>query len=199
MNNRNTITVNLRMTGYLNQTSVFNTSGISFKLEDFNAYGKWSEIFEQFRIVKITQRIYPTADTFMAPSKIAKSLADDDEQITQVYTPLLLYKIDRDDINEPNDIDDCLKNPMFKVRNLKKPQTISFVPNVLANIYQGAVTNNYSFKYKAWLDTNDSKDCSHFGLVRCIHCQGCSSTYPMTYRIITTATVQFKGQRLDET
>ena len=199
MNNTNTVTVKLRMTGYINQTNAFQTAGITFKLQDFNAYGKWSEIFEQFRMVKITQKIYPTCDSFMAPSKIAQSLADDDEQITQVYTPLLLYKIDRDDVDEPNDLDDCLKNPMFKVRNMKKPQTISFKPNVLANIYQGAVTNNYAIKYNQWLDTNDSSDCAHFGLVRCLHCQGCSSTYPMTYRIITECLVQFKGMKLDET
>lgn len=194
----NSITVNLRMTGAVNMDSQFQTVGKVFKLNEFNSYSKFTAIFEQFRIVKIIQKIYPTADSFIAPLKVAITGADDDEHITQTYTPLLLYKIDRDDVETPTDLDDCLKNPSFKVKNLKRPQSIVFNPNVLNNIYQGAVTNNYEIKYGAWLNTENSSDNEYYGLVRCIHAQGCSSTYPLTFRIITTAVVQFKGLRLDE-
>lgn len=198
LNSSSSITVPLRMTGYVNMDSQFQTVGKVFKLNEFNSYSKFTAIFEQFRIKKIIQKIYPTADSFVAPLKVAITGADDDEHITQVYTPLLLYKIDRDDVEEPSDIDDCLKNPSFKVKSLKKPCTIEFTPNVLNNIYQGAVTNNYEIKYGAWLNSENSADCENYGLVRCIHCQNCSSTYPMTFRIITTAIVEFKGLRLDE-
>lgn len=198
LNSSSTITVPLRMTGYINQTTQFYTTGKVFKLNEFNSYSKFTAIFEQFRIKKIIQKIYPTADSFIAPLKVAITGADDDEHITQTYTPLLLYKIDRDDVEEPTDIDDCLKNPSYKVRNLKKPVKVQFVPNVLNNIYQGAVTNNYEIKYGTWLNTENSSDNEWYGLVKAIHCQNCSSTYPMTYRIITTALVEFKGLRLDE-
>lgn len=198
LNSRNNVTVSLRKTGYINQTTVFQTTGIVFKLNEFNSYSKFNQIFEQFRILKIIQKIYPTADSFLAPTKIAIDGGTDEEQYAQTYTPLLLYKIDRDDVQEPTDIDDCLKNPAFKVRNLKRPQTIVFKPNVLNNIYQGAVTNNYEIKFGAWLNTENSSDCEHYGLVRAFHAQNCSGTYPLTYRIITTAVVQFKGLRLDE-
>ena len=198
LNNRNTITVSLRKTGMITQDTTFQTNGIVFKLNEFNSYSKFTDMFEQFRIVKIIQKIYPTADSFIAPTKIAISLGDDEEQITQVQTPLLLYKIDRDDVETASNIDDCLKNPSYRVKSLKKPCKIVFKPNSLNNIYQGAVTNNYSISYNDWLNAENSADNEYYGLVRCIHCQGCSATYPLTYRVITTAVVQFKGLRLDE-
>ena len=198
LNSSSSITVSLRKTGTITQDSTFQTNGIVFKLNEFNSYSKFTAIFEQFRIVSIIQKIYPTADSFIAPLKVAIAAADDDEHITQTQTPLLCYKIDRDDVEEPTNLDDCLKNPSFKVKSLKKPCKIKFKPNVLNNIYQGAVTNNYEIKYDAWLNCENSSDNEYYGLVRALHCQGCSSTYPMTYRLITTAVVQFKGLRLDE-
>ena len=198
LNSRNTITVSLRKTGNISQDSTFQTNGIVFKLNEFNSYSKFTAIFEQFRIKTIIQKIYPTADSFQAPTNIAIVGGTDEQQITQTQTPLLCYKIDRDDVEEPTNLDDCLKNPAFKIKSLKKPCTVKFTPNVLNNIYQGAVTNNYEIKYGAWLNCENSSDNEYYGLVRAIHCQGCSSTYPMTYRLITTAVVQFKGLRLDE-
>lgn len=198
LNSKNTITVSLRKTGTITQDDVFQTTGVVFKLNEFNSYSKFTDIFEQYRIVKIIQKIYPTADSFVAPLKVAITGADDDEHITQVQTPLLCYKIDRDDVTTATNLDDCLKNPAYKVRSLKKPVKIQFKPNSLNNIYQGAVTNNYSISFNDWLNTENSSDNEYYGLVRCIHCTGCSSTYPMTYRLITTAVVEFKGLRLDE-
>lgn len=198
LNNRNSVTVSLRKTGTITQDTTFQTTGVVFKLNEFNSYASFTAIFEQYRIKTIIQKIYPTADSFIAPLKVSITGEDDDEHITQVQTPLLCYKIDRDDVTTASNLDDCLKNPAYKIRSLKKPCKIMFKPNSLNNIYQGAVTNNYSISYGDWLNTENSSDNEYYGLVRCIHCQGCSSTYPMTYRLITTAVVEFKGLRLDE-
>lgn len=199
LNNSVSISVGLRETGIIQMDNSFQTSGITFKLNDFNAYGKFTALFEMFRIKKIIQRIYPTADSFIAPLKVSIAGQDDDEHITQVGCPLLLHKRDVDDVETATNIDDCLKNPAYKVQSLKKPCKIEFTPNTLIKVYEGTVTNNYKISYGDWLNCENSSDNEYYGLVRCIHCQGCSSTYPMTFRVITTAVVEFKGLRLDET
>lgn len=196
----NSVTVSLRKTGEITQDTQFQTSGVVFKLNEFNSYTKFTAIFEQFRIVKIIQKIYPQCDTFLAPTNIAIVGGTDEQQVVQPSVPLLCYKIDRDDVDDGGltNLDGVLKNPRFKVKSMKKPHTIAWKPNVLNNIYQGAVTNNYEIKFGAWMNCENSADCEHYGLVRAFHCTGASSTYPLKYRLITTAVVQFKGLRLDE-
>lgn len=194
----NSVTVSLRKTGEITQSSEFQTNGIKFKLNEFNSYGKFTQIFDQFRILKIIQKIYPQCDSFSAPTNISIAGESDEQQVTQPSPPLCLYKIDRDDVEVPSSLDDALKNPRFKVRNAKKPITIAFKPNSLNNIYEGAVTNNYSISYNDWLNSENSSDNEYYGLVRAFHCTGVSGVFPLKYRIITTAVVQFKGLRLDE-
>lgn len=211
--------VKLRKTGTATTTAISLASTETFKLDDFNIYNKFTAIYEQYRITGLKQTIYPTCqigrpamNTVGTPafsgtqtkqgdgsetSVIAGSTVVDNAEVLIIMEMLLGVKIDRDDVTALSNLDDCLKNPSIKIFNIGrgKPVTIRWKPNVLI---QTTNTGNKSVVYDRWLDTENSADETYYGLNKLYHVNGASSSYPVTFRIITEAVVEFKRFRTDE-
>lgn len=196
------IEVKLRKTGTMALSSTTTASNSSFKLNEFNAYDRWTNIYEQYRIVKITQKIYPMFAKGLSPILSTINVSDSGGDgsavmLSQLVDCLLGWKIDRDDLTGFTSISDVLSNPSARVRSGFKNTTLSFKPNTLTNMY-GPVADNHAIMYDNWIDTEDSSDIDYYGLCKLFHADGTSATYPIKYRIITEALVQFRNYRTDE-
>lgn len=208
--------VSLRKTGTATTTSISLASTETFKLDDFNVYAKFTAIYEQFRIIKIKQTIYPTVQLGMPAittvgtdagtltnqgsgglTTATTSNIVDRDQVNVIMEMLLGVKIDRDDVQPLSNLSDCLNNPQIKILNLGrgKPVRIKWKPNILI---QTTNTGNKAVEYNKWLDTEDSADETYYGLNKLYHVNGASSDFPITFRIITEAIVEFKRFRTDE-
>lgn len=190
------LTVNLRKTGTATLTGTNTAANDTFLLNSFNQYSKFTAVFEQYRIVKVIQTIYPMINTYIAPL-LDNETADPHEMTTVSWIPLVAWKIDRDDVTTFSSLDDALSNPKTKVRRLDKKVVIKFKPNLLGNTY-GSVSDNNTIIYDRWSDTEDSSDAPYYGLSKFYHAQNASATYPVPFRIITSVIVQFKSYRTDE-
>ena len=194
------IKVNLRKIEVVNQNSSFATHNMTFKLDDFQLYSAWTNLFESYRILFISQVIYPQADAYIAPvTQVGITTNDPDAYLdTQPNHPLLLTRVERDgDGSNPTDIDDALKNPAYKIQSLKKVRAIKYKPNILGQNYVSAISTGYNSEYDKWISTSDST-VVHYGRRRCVSVPGADSAQPFVYRIITSAIVEFKNLKYDE-
>lgn len=177
----------------------FKAVSLEFKLSNFQLYTAWSNLFELYRIIKIKQVIYP--NTSMGNHPIINydaTSTPEGKQLNVVSHPLLLTRVERDgEGSNPTNIEDCLKNPSFKVRSLNRTQVIKYTPNILDQVYETSLQTGYAPKFKQWISTDDT-DVLHFGIKRCMSVKNASSVYPVSYRIITTAYVEFKNLRYEE-
>lgn len=190
------IQVRLRSTGTATLNGTNTAANQTFTLNGFNAYDKFTAIYEQYRIVHIKQTIYPMVKTFIAPM-LDDASSDPHDVSTVPWIPILCYKIDRDDVTGFSSIDDALMNPRTIVKRMDKTCVIKFKPNLLGNTY-GSVADNNTVIYDRWCDSEDSSDAPYYGLCKFYHAQNASSTYPLPFRIITECVVQFKGYKTDE-
>lgn len=202
MDTGNFIRVPLRKTGVQTLTGTSTAANSSFKLNEFSSYSKFTAIYEQFRIVKIIQKIYPMFSKGAPP--VLGTIEGDGTMgdgtvvsITQLTDCLIGWKIDRDDITGFDNIADVIKNPKARVRDGFKSTRITFKPNTLTNLF-GAVADNHSLVFDRWIETEDSSDVNYYGLCKLFHADGASGTYPVKYRLVTTAVVEFKNYRTDE-
>lgn len=192
------IHVMLRSTGTQTLTGTTTVANSTFTLDSFQIYSNFTQLYEQYRIKYIKQVIYPCNQLSQAPHDIAGDATMGDGTVTSVVEiPLICWKVDRDDVTGFSNLDDVLKNPKAKVRRGDKVVKIGFKPNLLTNVY-GSVADNNSIVYDRWLETEDSSDTGYYGLCKLFHAPGASSTYPLKFRIITTAYCEFKAFRSDE-
>lgn len=194
------IKVNLRKIEVVNQNSSFATHNMTFKLEDFQLYSAWTNLFESYRITFISQVIYPQSDTFLASLQQTGITTGDPDTVidTQPQHPLLLVRAERDgEGGAPADIEDALKNPAYKVRSLKRMQAIKYKPNILGQNYVSAISSGYNSEYDKWVSTSDHA-VVHYGRRRCVSVPGADTAQPFNYRIITSATVEFKNLKYEE-
>lgn len=196
----NSMRVALRKTGSQTCTATATPNSQSFKLDDFGSKTKFTDMFEQYRIVYIKQTIYPTMTLAAPPLQVVGTIDDavvDTDQVQQIQEMLLGVKVDRDDVSPLSSLDDCLKNPKIRIHNLGrgKPVTIKWKPNILV---QTTNTGNQSVVYNRWLDCESSSDETYLGLNKLYHIAGASASFPVQFRILTTAVVEFKRFRLDE-
>lgn len=192
--------VKLRKTGTQECTATSTPNSQTFKLDDFGSVTKFTDMFEQYRIIEIKQTIYPTSTLTRNPYTIVGAIgtdAVDVDEVAQILEMLVGVKVDRDDVNNLTNLDDCLKNPNIKIYNLGrgKPVTVKFKPNILVPVTN---SGNQSMQYDNWLDCDASSDEKYYGLNKLYHINGASSAFPVTFRILTTITVEFKRFRLDE-
>ncbi len=190
--------VELRKTGTVNCDSISTPNNQTYQLNDFQAKSKFTALWEQYRVILIKQIIYPTVQLSGAPMSIVGSIDSqvvDLDTVPQVLESLIGVKIDRDDISGMTDLNDCLKNPKVKIHNGSRIVNIKFKPNILI-----ATTNtgNQSVVYDRWLDTANSSDEPYYGLNKLFHVNGATADFPVTFRVVTSAIVEFKRFRTDE-
>lgn len=194
------IKVNLRKIEVVNQNSSFATHNMTFSLSNFQLYNAWTNLFEAYRITFISQVIYPQSDSYLASvAQVGVTTNDPDTYIdTQPNHPLLLTRVERDgEGSNPTDIEDALKNPAYKIRSLKKIQSIKYKPNILGQNYVSSVSSGYNSEYDKWISTSDT-GVVHYGRRRCVSVPGADTAQPYVYRIITSAVVEFKNLKYDE-
>lgn len=196
LKNKGFLTVKLRKTGTATLTGTNTAANNTFSLNETNQYSKFTAVFEQYRIIKIIQTIYPMINTYLAPL-LDNETADPHEVTTVPWIPILAWKIDRDDVTGFSSLDDALANPNTVVRRMDRVVKIKFKPNLLGNTY-GSLSDNNTIIYDRWNDCEDSSDAPYYGLCKFYHAMNASATYPLPFRIVTSYIVQFKGYRTDE-
>lgn len=183
------VQVNLRHLGLINLTADFTASNQTFKLQDFLDYSVWSNIYTRFQIAYIKQVIYPVQNSYSSSTVLAYPAI-----------PLCGWRTERlSDTAVFNSGDKMIENPRVKIRQLNKPLTLGFKPNVISNIYGSVLSTNNSAVYNQWLSTNGATDAQHFGLMKGFIAQGATALVPLKFRVITTATVKFIGMDTEQT
>lgn len=111
----------------------------------------FTNLFDQYRlnfcVVKFYLKISPDAQTAANAS-----------------FPKLYWHRDYDDSNVPLSIAEMRENGRTKVAVMhpNRPVTIKFKPNCLGVLYQSAIANQYTPKFKQWLDMSNAQT-PHYG------------------------------------
>lgn len=193
------VCIPLRKIEILTINQSFVTTALEFKVTDFQLSSAWTNLFEFYKITSIKQTIYPDTQAANAPTVIYDNQGSiTGAQLNVISHPLLLTRTERDgEGSAPSNIEDCLKNPAYKVKSLRKGAVIKYKPNILDQVYETSLQTGYSPKFNQWISTQDT-DVLHFGMRRAVSAKTASATYPLTYRVITTAVVEFKNLRYEE-
>lgn len=111
------------------------------KLQDVQAPGEFTGLYDQYRINFVVFKFYMKID----PGAQAAGASN---------IPRLFWYRDFDDSNVPASLDEMRENSKCKMALLtpNRPVTIKVRPNVLNQVYNSAVTVNYEPKWKTWLD-----------------------------------------------
>ena len=188
----------LRMIEAYTMDQSFKVQNLEHKLSQFELASAWTNLFELYRIIGIKQSIYPNTQLGAGPVANYDTQAISGKVLSVPSHPLMLTRIERDGTgSNPTNIEDCLKNPAYRVRSLAKTAVIKYKPNILDQVYETSLQTGYSPKFKQWISTDDD-DVLHYGVKRAISVKNASSVYPVSYRIITTAYVEFKNLKYEE-
>lgn len=101
----------------------------------------FTTLYDQYRINYVVMKFYLKRD----PSAQAAAAA---------VVPRLYWYRDLDDSSAPADLNEMRENSRVTIKtlNMYRPVTIKVRPNSLANAYQSALANNYTPKWKQWVD-----------------------------------------------
>lgn len=113
---------------------------------------EFSNLYDQFMITYVVHRFFLEVD----PSAQAAASA---------IAPKLYYTRDQDSLGLLS-LDELRERSTCKIKVLRtdRPITIKYKPNLLQEVYRGAITTTYSPKWNTWIDMSNT-DASHFGLI----------------------------------
>lgn len=126
-------------------------SYVDFAFSQIIQSNEFTALYDQYRINYVVTKFYLEVD----PS--AQTAA------TAVY-PKIYWVRDRDSAVAPSNIDELRQDSQCRCAILKpdRPVVIKCKPNVLARMYSGAISDNYSPKWGVWLDASTSST-QHYG------------------------------------
>lgn len=113
---------------------------------------EFSNLYDQFMITYVVHKFFLEVD----PS--AQTAA------TAVF-PKLYYVRDQDSLGLLT-LDEMRERSNCKIKILRpdRPIVVKYKPNLLQEVYRGAVSTTYSPKWNTWIDMSNT-DASHFGLI----------------------------------
>lgn len=126
-------------------------SYVDFAFSQLISPTDFTALYDQYRINYVVTKFFLEVDPGAQTS------------VAAVY-PKIYWVRDRDSAVAPSTIDELRQDSQCRMAILRpdRPVTIKCVPNVLARMYSGAVTDNYSPKFKVWLDATTTST-QHFG------------------------------------
>lgn len=193
------VDVRLRKLQTISLMADFHTAMLTFQLDDFRDASVWKNIYTRYRINRIVQTLYPNQINYLAATKQNVG-ADASTNIvkTQPHIPLLAWRVERtDDSALISSADKAIENPRVKIKQANRIVTMSFKPNVISNVF-GELTDNHSAVFDRFLLTSNSSDVDYYGLLRAFIASNASTTYPLSFRVITTAYVSFRGMDTEQ-
>lgn len=153
----------------------------TFKLADMARYTEFTELYDQFRLLKWVIKVYYAG-------------TDNDVSGTKIETGLVGSVIDYNDTNVPSTIDELREYSTYRERQLIRchPWTRAFVPKVNSVVYKSGVTSGYTIpKRNPWLSTIDAGT-PHFGL-KMYYQTPPTNTYKVT--VVATAYLAMKATK----
>lgn len=113
---------------------------------------EFSNLYDQFMITYVVHRFFLEVD----PSAQTASTA---------IAPKLFYVRDQDSLGLLT-LDELRERSNCKIKVLRtdRPIIIKYKPNLLQEVYRGAISTTYSPKWNTWIDMSNT-DASHFGLI----------------------------------
>lgn len=111
-----------------------------FAINDLPSYTEFTNLWDEFKICRITLHFVPRYMTNSIGS------------VAAYRVPMFAYIVDKNDANVPTSLDELLQYPACKVTNGLKTLRISFVPRVSTYLYTGGASG-YASKV-SYVDCN---------------------------------------------
>ncbi|AUM61741.1 capsid [uncultured virus] len=187
--------------GYMSHTTSavlaavnYGAIGASFRLSDLPNYTEFTNLYESYKINRITVRITPMATGAAAGAAFSST-------VTQTAI-LFHWCLDYDDSSVPTASDAGVQalrqRSGYKFRNIYandgKPIVISWVPRVAASYYNSAVSTAYGQKASPWLDEG-SDSCPHYGLKMITETVSTGAAVLHFFKVDTKLSLSFKGRQ----
>jgi hypothetical protein len=158
-------------------TSADTLTSYAFKLNDLPEYASYTNIFDQYRIVKIEL-------VFLWTNLMAVSGA------TLNRSPPIYTAIDYDDNGTPSSIAVVLNYGNVRIHQQDKPFTVAFKPGVAEGLWNGTSFGSYGNRTSPWIDCA-SADVLHFGVKAALPSYNTISSL----QVIANYTVEFRNIR----
>lgn len=144
----------------------YGSFGAAFRLSDLPDYTEYTNMFEQYRVNKVTLKITPMATEVSAGGAVSSTATQS--------AVIFHYCLDYDDAARPTasaaGVDALRQRSGYRMRNVYagngKPIIISFSPKLLEEAYQSGVGTAYQPKKSSWIDEG-YPNVLHYG-VKCI-------------------------------
>lgn len=121
--------------------------GYSFALSDLPNYTEFTNLFDEYRIVRVSMR-------FMRSRIQVNNTAT-------ITVPYFLSLVDKDDSAAPASYNEMLQHPDCRIKDCSRNLYLSFVPRFSMNIYNG-VTDAYGSRV-GWIDCSNAS-VPHYGV-----------------------------------
>lgn len=172
----------------------YGSFGAFFRASDLPDIAEYQNMFEQYRINKVTVKIIPMATE-------ASSAAAASGTATQSAV-FFHWCLDYDDAARPTaslaGINALRQRTGYKLRNIYsgngKPITVTFTPKVLEDVYRSSISTGYKPVKGGWIDEG-YPDVPHYGL-KCITESICSGTALLHFfKVETRLHLSLKGMQ----
>lgn len=120
----------------------------SFKLNDLPGYTDFTNLFDNYRIVKVVIRMYPQANSL--------------EFGSDHYMGAMYSAIDTTDDTVPSSLTEIMELENCRSHDPSKPFTVKFKPSISPQIYDGLLTPGYGTSQNNWIQTS-SDDIPYYG------------------------------------
>lgn len=159
-----------RMVAVNNLTAASNTStyaafgSASFAITDVPNYSDFTNLFDQFRIVKIKLDFFPrlTGNTSNA--------------LPAMYS-IFHIAVDHTDVSTPTSVNDLFQYDNHKTVQAYKPFSLTFTPAASAAYYGTTTALGYGPKAGSWIDSKAGASTAHYGIKWGWECNNATATY----------------------
>lgn len=171
------ITRGLFYTGITSPAAVPAYYGYEFKLSDLPDYTEFTNLFDEYRILRIKLYFIPSIHT--------------QNNNNSYLVPWFLTAVDKDDASAPASYSAMLQYPGCKISTMQRKHYVSFSPRVATAVYGGPATTSYGSK-SMYLDCG-SPGVPHYGLKIGVGNSLTAGIYG--YHIFAKYVVSFRGVR----
>ena len=159
---------------------------LSFRLSDLTNYTSFTDLFDQYRINKVTMKV-----RLISPPEDATT-------VNTTFYPDFYVTVDHDDLTVPSGAEYMLQYAKMKQGVLKADRwlTYTFHPSVNAQVYNGVSSVGYVVPNKPqWCDVAFS-DIPHYALKwYCVVPGGLTTAYTIPYEVQFFYDISFKNAR----
>lgn len=165
-------------------------AGTDFRLSQVPDYSEFTNLFDQYRILKAKVTFLPS---FNAGDALGGATT------TFFPIPYFTYATDSDNADAPHSQAALMEYGNARTVRLDKPVTVTITPRVAQSVYKAGATNGYAEgKAGQWIDC-ETPDVQHYGLKWCIpHTAGSAASptelaYGWSCSVVVTLYMEFKN------